>query len=148
MPQVVSTCESSQFPACYATQFSLSSWEFFTTLDYEWRVIRGDLPHRWTIWVRIDRSFTLVHLPCCALGLICLVDLLRRACIRSRKLDSMPCQYGHCDPNRLSSEYRVQRLFLTSALTGNNIKHWILFTSVGTLSYAFSSPRRERLLPS
>jgi hypothetical protein len=29
-----------------------SSWEFFTTLDYEWRVIRGHLPHRYTIWVR------------------------------------------------------------------------------------------------
>ncbi|KAH9976465.1 hypothetical protein BJV77DRAFT_1054019, partial [Russula vinacea] len=26
-------------------------WEFFTTLDYEWRVIRGGLPYRWTIWV-------------------------------------------------------------------------------------------------
>jgi len=28
------------------------SWEFFTTLDYEWNVIRGRLPYRWTIWVR------------------------------------------------------------------------------------------------
>jgi hypothetical protein len=53
-------------PACYATQSSLSSWEFFTTLDYEWRVIRGDLPYRWTIWVR-NRSITLVS---CALALI------------------------------------------------------------------------------
>ncbi|KAH9985083.1 hypothetical protein BJV77DRAFT_139391 [Russula vinacea] len=26
-------------------------WEFFTTLDYEWRVIRGYLPYRWTIWI-------------------------------------------------------------------------------------------------
>jgi hypothetical protein len=33
----------------------LFSWEFFTTLDYEWRVIRGNLPHRWTIWVRNDK---------------------------------------------------------------------------------------------
>lgn len=59
-----------RFPACYATQLSLSSWEFFTTLNYEWRVIRGDLPYRWTIWVRNDRDFTLTHLTCCALGLI------------------------------------------------------------------------------
>ena len=42
-------------PACYATRLvSLSSWEFFTTLDYEWRVIRGGLPYRWTIWVSND----------------------------------------------------------------------------------------------
>ena len=29
-------------------------WEFFTTLDYEWKVIRGHSPYRWTIWVRAD----------------------------------------------------------------------------------------------
>jgi len=45
-----------------ATQSSSSSWEFFTTLDYEWRVIRGHLPYRWTIWVRNDGHFTLVSL--------------------------------------------------------------------------------------
>jgi hypothetical protein len=27
------------------------SWEFITTLDYEWDVIRGHRPYRWTIWV-------------------------------------------------------------------------------------------------
>ncbi|KAF8487402.1 hypothetical protein DFH94DRAFT_26034 [Russula ochroleuca] len=26
-------------------------WEFLTTLDYEWDVIRGHRPYRWTIWV-------------------------------------------------------------------------------------------------
>jgi len=26
-------------------------WEFVTTLDYEWSVIRGSRPYRWTIWV-------------------------------------------------------------------------------------------------
>jgi hypothetical protein len=30
---------------------SVFSWEFFTTLDYEWDVIRGHEPYRWTIWV-------------------------------------------------------------------------------------------------
>jgi hypothetical protein len=40
----------------------LSRWEFTTTLDYEWRVFRGRLPYRWTIWVRIDRRLTLVFL--------------------------------------------------------------------------------------
>ena len=28
-----------------------SSWEFFTTLEYEWDVIRGHRPYRWTIGV-------------------------------------------------------------------------------------------------
>jgi hypothetical protein len=41
-----------RFSAHYSTQSFLSSWEYFTTLDYEWRVIRGRLPYRWTIWVR------------------------------------------------------------------------------------------------
>ena len=27
------------------------SWEFLITLDYEWSVIRGHRPYRWTIWV-------------------------------------------------------------------------------------------------
>ncbi|KAH9984320.1 hypothetical protein BJV74DRAFT_848439 [Russula compacta] len=26
-------------------------WEFVTTLDYEWDVIRGRRPYRWTIWI-------------------------------------------------------------------------------------------------
>ena len=36
----------------------LSSWEFVTTLDYEWRVIRGRLPRRYSIWVRNNRCIT------------------------------------------------------------------------------------------
>ena len=35
------------------------SWEFVTTLDYEWSVIRGHRPFRWTIWVGIDTLFFL-----------------------------------------------------------------------------------------
>ena len=34
-----------------STQLSCS-WEFLTTLDYEWKVIYGRIPYRWTIWVR------------------------------------------------------------------------------------------------
>ncbi|KAH9964987.1 hypothetical protein BC827DRAFT_1153903 [Russula dissimulans] len=26
-------------------------WEFFTHLDYEWNVIKGHRPYRWTIWI-------------------------------------------------------------------------------------------------
>ncbi|KAF8473062.1 hypothetical protein DFH94DRAFT_695988 [Russula ochroleuca] len=32
-------------------------WEFLTTLDYEWRVFRGHLPYRWSMWIY---SFTRV----------------------------------------------------------------------------------------
>ena len=31
---------------------SYYSWEFFTTLDYEWSIMQGHRPYRWTIWVR------------------------------------------------------------------------------------------------
>ncbi|KAF8473059.1 hypothetical protein DFH94DRAFT_149353 [Russula ochroleuca] len=41
-------------------------WEFFTTLDYEWRVIRGDLPYRWSIWIySLTRVATLVGVIVC-----------------------------------------------------------------------------------
>jgi len=48
---MVSSCESSPFPACKQLDSSMCSWEFFTTLDYEWRVFRGRSPYRWTIWI-------------------------------------------------------------------------------------------------
>jgi hypothetical protein len=35
----------------------ITSWEFVTTLDYEWSVIRRHRPYRWTIWVRINALF-------------------------------------------------------------------------------------------
>jgi len=28
------------------------SWEYVTTLEYEWNVFRGRIPYRHTIWVR------------------------------------------------------------------------------------------------
>ncbi len=57
---------SHRYSACYVTQPVLLSWEFFTTLDYELKVIRGRLPYRWTIWVRIDRCFSLISsVPSC-----------------------------------------------------------------------------------
>jgi hypothetical protein len=39
-----------------SSQFNLPplSWEFLTTLHFEWSVIRGKRPYRWTIWVRAD----------------------------------------------------------------------------------------------
>ncbi|KAH9985091.1 hypothetical protein BJV77DRAFT_1071623 [Russula vinacea] len=41
-------------------------WDFVTTLNYEWRVIRGDLPYRWTIWIySVARVSALVGLILC-----------------------------------------------------------------------------------
>ena len=31
------------------------SWEFITTMSYEWSLIRGNRPYRWTIWVSDDQ---------------------------------------------------------------------------------------------
>ncbi|KAH9957072.1 hypothetical protein BGW80DRAFT_1384566 [Lactifluus volemus] len=46
----------------------LFSWESFTTLDFEWSIIRGRRPYRWTIWnYSLTRISTLVHV---ILGLI------------------------------------------------------------------------------
>ncbi|KAI0274119.1 hypothetical protein BGY98DRAFT_1117716 [Russula aff. rugulosa BPL654] len=45
-------------------------WEFFTTLDYEWRVIRGRLPHRYTIWLySLTRVACLLGVILCTFGL-------------------------------------------------------------------------------
>ncbi len=38
-------------PMCHITQSPTPSWEFMISLDYEWSVIRGCRPYRWTIWV-------------------------------------------------------------------------------------------------
>jgi hypothetical protein len=35
----------------------ISSWEFVTTLDYEWSVFRRHRPFRWTIWVGSNARF-------------------------------------------------------------------------------------------
>jgi len=43
---------------------SIFSWEFFTTLDYEWSVIRRHRPYRWTIWVCTEtQCFYVSFLP-------------------------------------------------------------------------------------
>ena len=131
-----------RFLACCATQLSLSSWEFFTTLDYEWGVIRGRLPYRWTIWVSNNPCFTFLFYHALRLSsFLHSVDLLPRTCGRSFGLDSSHCHDQHYDPNQLSGRYRVLRL-LTRALTCHNFKLWTLFSVVSTHSYAFSSPKR------
>jgi len=45
-------------------------WEFFSTLDYEWSVIRGRRPYRWTIWIySLTRVATLVAAALNLIGL-------------------------------------------------------------------------------
>jgi hypothetical protein len=67
-PWVASTCEYIRTPSPTAYSIimnrpSASSWEFVTTLDYEWSVIRRRRPYRWTIGVRDDSHLLLVPLP-------------------------------------------------------------------------------------
>ncbi|KAI0278276.1 hypothetical protein BGY98DRAFT_1096840 [Russula aff. rugulosa BPL654] len=52
-------------------------WEFVTTLDYEWSVIRGHRPFRWTMWIySTTRIFTLIAVILTLVGL----DTLRYNC--------------------------------------------------------------------
>ncbi|KAI0282830.1 hypothetical protein BGY98DRAFT_62818 [Russula aff. rugulosa BPL654] len=45
-------------------------WEFVTTLDYEWSVIRRHRPYRWTIWIySTTRISVLVAVPLTLVGL-------------------------------------------------------------------------------
>jgi hypothetical protein len=39
------------------TLIRTSSWEYFTTLDFELDIIRGRRSYRWTIWVSSDWRF-------------------------------------------------------------------------------------------
>jgi hypothetical protein len=52
LPVGLSGCPRLLFSRYLAYLNPYPSWEFFTTLDYEWGVIRGRRPYRWTIWVR------------------------------------------------------------------------------------------------
>ncbi|KAH9954859.1 hypothetical protein BC827DRAFT_923099 [Russula dissimulans] len=51
------------------TILGLFIWEFITNLDYEWSVIRGHRPYRWTIWLySLTRMTALVGLTTNVLG--------------------------------------------------------------------------------
>ena len=70
----------------------ISSWEFLTTLDYEWSVIRGHRPFRWTIWVRINVLFPLGFVAQSGRWtcLSRLADLLCYAHIHSHHYNTLP----------------------------------------------------------
>ncbi|KAH9974536.1 hypothetical protein BGW80DRAFT_145649 [Lactifluus volemus] len=43
--------------------YGIFLWEFFTTLDFEWSIIRGRRHYRWTIWIySLARIATLVNI--------------------------------------------------------------------------------------
>ena len=73
----------------FITQFLRpTSWEYFTTLDYEWSVIRGRRPYRRTIWVRRYMRLTLVSSAAPVPGLmfrLVSIDLL--SCTSFRPFD-------------------------------------------------------------
>jgi hypothetical protein len=68
-PSLVSTCGSAMpyYPWCSQSMtrdpILISSWEFVTTLDYEWSIIWGRRPYRWTIWVCDRRASFASHCP-------------------------------------------------------------------------------------
>ncbi|KAI0279152.1 hypothetical protein BC826DRAFT_604768 [Russula brevipes] len=49
-PAVVAN-DMSAFVKLSHTLIGLYIWEFATTLDYEWSIIWGRRPYRWTIWI-------------------------------------------------------------------------------------------------
>jgi len=130
--------------ACCTTESSRSSWEYFTTLDYEWRVIRRHLPYRWTIWVRNDRRFTPVQSAAprrCADAHS--VDLLPLAFHRSSEHYSFLCHLGRHDRDKLSSGHFDLYLPLPRALTSHNFEALDAFFNRGHILYSFPSWRRE-----
>jgi hypothetical protein len=62
--QMVSICGYALLcpPVALSPTFT-SRWEFFTTLDYEFNIVRGRRPYRWTLWVRNGGRIFGAHLP-------------------------------------------------------------------------------------
>jgi hypothetical protein len=93
MQWTVSTCEFtgphrllllqvSGHSTTYITNLT-TSWEYLTTLEYEWSVIRGHRHYRWTIWVCINMRFTLV-----------LIVTPETNLLNRRSTDLLPCTDG------------------------------------------------------
>jgi hypothetical protein len=41
----------SLLPKTYVSSLNVRSWEFFTSLWFEWQIITGKRSYRWSIWV-------------------------------------------------------------------------------------------------
>ena len=116
-----------------------TSWEFFTTLDYEWNVVRGRRPYRWTIWVCIDEFFFRIPLPSIRESATdrINVDLLFYTCVHTHNRDPHLYRPWRCKTDQLSGGYSVLHHLATTILTCCNFELWIIFTSV-------SEPSDER----
>jgi len=83
------------------------SWEYFTTLDYEFDIIRGRRPHRWKTWVRNRRRhFLTLSLLTLDLGLIHI----------DHWLDLLPFTRGH--PNGCNTQLRRSYHYDSNQLSG------------------------------
>jgi hypothetical protein len=103
------------------------SWEFVTTLDYEWSVFRRHRPFRWTIWVGDNSHFLLgfqVEAPECEIpserftNLPPSVDLFRRAHSHSIGHSASISYYQRYDPIRLQGARISQLLLMRPWLDG------------------------------
>src|SRR6266481_4058674 len=85
-------CVTTPFPLSTLTPTSTGRWEYLTTLDFEFDVIRRRRPYRWTIWVGSDRRlFSPAIIYPIDLDLIFRsVDLLPYACKHTHGRDSQP----------------------------------------------------------
>jgi len=89
-------------PMCHITQFLTPSWEFMITLDYEWNVIRGRRPYRWTIWVcNHSPFFCYATFQWATIWFAHLVDLLPYPCGRPGNCGSKYVYHQCYDPNEL-----------------------------------------------
>lgn len=135
------------FLVCSLTQSSPSSWEYFTTLEYEWKIIRRRLPYRWTIWVRNDRRFTLVQSavprPCADARS---VDLLFLAFHRSYEHYSFLCHFERYNPNKLSSGYFDLCLAPPLTLTSRNFEALVAFFNRGHTFICAQVPEKRMLI--
>ena len=113
-----------------ASQLTMKRWEFFTTLDYEWRVFRGHIPYRWTIWVCGYDPFALVSCPTWT-DFARPIGLLYHSSGWPRGCDALPFWYGRYDADSLSGASQ-SHITLTHApvLTGGDPKPWITFLLV------------------
>ncbi|KAI0294363.1 hypothetical protein BC826DRAFT_341901 [Russula brevipes] len=84
-PSVVMDTDSPALVKVWHVMDGIFLWEFFTTLGYEWSVIWGRRPYRWTIWVCSDG-----RLLSCAHGW-------------SDERNTQSCRLGRYDPNQLSA---------------------------------------------
>ncbi|KAH9985895.1 hypothetical protein BJV74DRAFT_886143 [Russula compacta] len=91
-------------------------WEFITALDYEWNIIRGRRPYRWTIWL-----YSLTRLAC--LGAVVLLFVGMDV---TTPYNCHVCAESH--------------LFLVCTLTDYDPKAWIVSgLSLGYVTIAASS---------